>query len=432
MTNWIAELRPSQAPGTRTAEPASRPETIHEAERVLGTQAVRWAVQTSAAISDGLADAARRDTDLVLNRLERQACEASLLTVLRAWHGGHHDRPLHAPPEAVEQVRLAVRQGASISRVLRVPWLCHAALQEELLTLVGGKTAPEHLVEEVGRLTRELQICADQLLRELAACYEAEHAAWQDGLAAARRQVMDEIVATGRAPARAEQILGVRLTGRHLAGVLWSTEPVPGDDTLSSRVSYAHRVARTAGADSTLVIGRPDGSALLLWSFSTRPDPGTTDAVRSVPRPPLHALALGPVGLGVPGLRDSVLGAQQTESVGRRQETARSWAYDDVALLALLSADFEAARRFVHAILPGLTATDARSDAIRETLRTYLRHGRSRTSAGRELNVAATTVAYRVRQAEELLGRPATERPDETVAALRLAHAFPELLDRAD
>ncbi|MFI9614844.1 helix-turn-helix domain-containing protein [Streptomyces sp. NPDC052023] len=432
MAGWITELRAAQDPGTAVSEALSRPETIAEAERVLGRDAIRWAVQTASAISDSLADAARHDPGLHLTRLERQACEASLLALLQTWQTGQGGQKNIMPPEALEHVRLAVRQGASLGTVLRAPWRGQVALQDALMSVVSQAVPPDRLVDEVRLLTRQVQALGDQYVRELTACYEAEHAAWQEGVVAARRQVMDEIVDTGRAPADAEQILGVRLTGHHLAGVLWNISPVRSDDGSSQWPGYARRAAAAAGAESALAVPQQDGSALVVWSFSEAPDAGTADVLRAVGRPSSQALALGPVGVGVSGLRDSVHGARHVSLVGQRKGTAGAWSYDDVALLALLSADFAAAGRFVRAVLPGLTGRDARSEGIRETLRAYLQHGRSRIAAGQELNLAATTVAYRVRQAEEILGRPAVERADETVAALLLADSFPELLGEAD
>lgn len=426
MADWIGELRPGR--GETVPEPASRPDTITEAERVLGVDATRWAVQTAATVCDGLEAAAREDSDL---RLSRQACEASLLTVLMAWRStpeNARDLSVTAPSEALEQVRLTVRQGASVRSVLRGLWLCDAAVEDALLAVVGRTVPPESLVDEIRRLTRHLRTCADQLLRELAADYEAELAAWQEGIAARRRQVLEEIVDTGRVPAGAEQVLGANLSEHHIAGVMWSVEGRVHDDRTSQVSAYTRRLADAIGAKNTLVVGQVDGSLLLLWSLPADPAPGTIGSLRAVERPPRHALALGPVGRAVAGLRDSVLGARQLARTGQRVGRAETWLYDNDALLALLAADFGAAGRFARITLSGLTGRDAKSDGVRETLLAYLRHGRSRSAAGRELNLAPTTVAYRVRQAEESLGRPAAARPDETVAALLLARTFPGLL----
>jgi sugar diacid utilization regulator len=147
-----------------------------------------------------------------------------------------------------------------------------------------------------------------------------------------------------------------------------------------------------------------------------------------VQRPRRTALALGPVGAGVCGLQQSVLGARQTRAVATRRGVADVFAYEDVALLALLLADEESAGRFVRGVLAGLTGRDSRSAAVRDTLAAYLRHGRGRTAAAQELRLAANTVAYRVKQAEDALSRTATERALDTMVALELVSEVPDLL----
>ncbi|MET1155062.1 helix-turn-helix domain-containing protein, partial [Arthrobacter sp.] len=48
--------------------------------------------------------------------------------------------------------------------------------------------------------------------------------------------------------------------------------------------------------------------------------------------------------------------------------------------------------------------------------------------AAQALHLATNTVAYRVKRAADLLGRPANENPVTTLVALELAHAFPHLM----
>jgi DNA-binding PucR family transcriptional regulator len=57
-------------------------------------------------------------------------------------------------------------------------------------------------------------------------------------------------------------------------------------------------------------------------------------------------------------------------------------------------------------VLGPLAVPGPKTAEIRETLRLYLAHGRSRALAAEELFVAPNTVAYRVKRAEELMGRP--------------------------
>lgn len=427
MRAWMAMLRPAAGGRAVNSGAASSAGTVAEAERVLDEDAAAWAVETAATITGEVEAAAQEDAGLALTGLERQACEACLLTVLGSLERGT-EAMTRAPQEAVEQVRLAVRQGAAIDTVLRVVWMCHTAVQDRLLAVISEAVSPGELVDEVRVLSRHLLAFVDLLVRELSAAYETERAVWQDRMAAARRQVVDEILETSRAPEGAEPLLGIRLTGQHLAAVVWTVDAVADGGKNSPIARYASQVASRIGATGTLVLDRPDGSTGVIWSLSGAPTEDLVDTVRAIERPQATALALGPVGAGVAGFRHSVLGARQAAVVGRRHGTTGVWAYDEVALLALLVADPEAAGRYVRAVLGDLTGADAKSTAIRETLAAYLRHGRSRTTAAQELSLATNTVAYRVRQAEKLLGRSATERATDTVIALLLAHEFPALL----
>ena len=423
---WMSALLPAADPGAAPA-PASSPRTLAEAEAVLGKAAVAWAVEAAIAINDEVAAAARVDSRLPLTGLELRACEAGLLTVLRlVWLG--RDTAVAAPEEAVEQVRLAVRQGTPIDSVVRVVWMCHTGVQDRLLSVVGEVVTPDRAVAEVRDLLRDLQVFADVMARELSAAYEAERAVWQDRLAVARRRVVDELVRTGRAPDGAEQVLGFPLTGHHLAGVLWSLDPSPHEDVHGEHRRYITRLTAAAGARGVALLDNPDGSTNVLWSFPARPPCGLTDVLRSVERPRHTVLALGPVGHDACGLRQSVLGARQTRVVATRRRVADVSCYDEVALLALLLADEDSAGRFVRGVLAGLTGRDSKSAAVRETLAAYLRHGRGRTAAAQELRLAANTVAYRVKQAEDALGRPATTRALDTMIALKLASEAPDLL----
>ncbi|WP_187352077.1 PucR family transcriptional regulator [Allosaccharopolyspora coralli] len=428
MRAWMALLRPATEISAVNSGPASSAATVAEAARILGEDAAAWAVETAATITEEVKTAAQEDADLALTGLERRACEACLLTVLGSLRSDA-EAMTRAPQEAVEQVRLAVRQGTAIDTVLRVVWMCHTAVQDRLLTVISEAVPPGELVNEVRVLSRQLLAFVDLLVRELSAAYEAERAVWQNRITAARRQVVDEILRTSRASDGAESVLGIRLTGQHLAGVLWTDDAVSDGGKNTPVARYVSQVASRVGAAGTLVLELPDGSTGVVWSLPGTRMEGLVEAVRVIERPRATSLALGPVGTGVAGFRHTVLGARQAASVGRRQGTVGAWAHDDVALLALLLADPDAAGRYVLAVLGDLTGADVKSAAIRETLAAYLRHGRSRTAAAQELSLAANTVAYRVRQAEQLLGRPATERATDTVIALLLTHEFTALLE---
>lgn len=70
--------------------------------------------------------------------------------------------------------------------------------------------------------------------------------------------------------------------------------------------------------------------------------------------------------------------------------------------------------------LGGLASSEPSVARLRETLRLYLQTWGSHLRTAELLDVHQNTVAYRIRRAEELRGRPAYDRRSELEAALLL------------
>jgi DNA-binding PucR family transcriptional regulator len=71
--------------------------------------------------------------------------------------------------------------------------------------------------------------------------------------------------------------------------------------------------------------------------------------------------------------------------------------------------------------LGSLAAPDEPAERLRETALAFLVAGGSATRLAKQLFVHQNTVAYRVKRAEELLGRRITDDPIELLCALTLA-----------
>jgi DNA-binding PucR family transcriptional regulator len=94
--------------------------------------------------------------------------------------------------------------------------------------------------------------------------------------------------------------------------------------------------------------------------------------------------------------------------------------YADVELVSLLASDLPRARAFVAAQLGPLASAAEPVARLRETVLAFLSSGGSATRVAKELYVHQNTVAYRVKRAEEILGRKVNERPTELICALTL------------
>ena len=149
-----------------------------------------------------------------------------------------------------------------------------------------------------------------------------------------------------------------------------------------------------------------------------------------------HQLALESVGLLVHSIPHAVNGlwagsglmsgasealeAQRIARLAERPEGSVT-RFDDISLRALATANLDRARDFV-ATEPGvLGAGDETTRRLAATVRTYLDEHGSRGRTAKRLSVHENTVSYRLRQAEELLGRSVDKRTLELRVALALA-----------
>jgi DNA-binding PucR family transcriptional regulator len=88
--------------------------------------------------------------------------------------------------------------------------------------------------------------------------------------------------------------------------------------------------------------------------------------------------------------------------------------------------DLRGDRRGLHArtgkLAAGLAADDEHHARLRETLLVFLHTGGSYKATAERLVLHKNTVQYRIRKAEESLGRPVSENRHDVELALRASH----------
>jgi DNA-binding PucR family transcriptional regulator len=107
-------------------------------------------------------------------------------------------------------------------------------------------------------------------------------------------------------------------------------------------------------------------------------------------------------------------------AAGRAAQPATS--FEDVAPLALMSGSIELIRAWVGVVLGPLADDDEHTARLRETLRVFLHENGSFKATAERLTLHKNTVQYRVRKAEENLGRPVEERRLHLELALLASH----------
>ena len=359
------------------------------------------------------------DDDLAA--LTRASCSSNVEAIISMLRSGIPASSAEAPVTALEHARAMASRGAEVNDTLRFYRLGHGyflqrwsaelrersgdldrvvlSMQEataytvEYLDLVSEQVSVEHLAERERRQRRAAVLRADRV-------------------AALLQEDPDDLHA-------AELLLGHRLDGPQLAFVCWSTNPAAQLEAAAVAVAVAF------GSSRPLLV--PDGpQAVAGWLV---PSDGSGDPAAELDRalagaPDVH-VALGRAGTGLTGFRRSRDEAGRARRVaGLLDDDRRVVAFEEVALLDLLTADAQAAQAFVRHELGALADGDPALVSLRETLELVLAPRGGVAHAARRQQVHRNTVLQRLRRAEGLLGRPIEERATHLHAALLLAAAL--------
>lgn len=327
------------------------------------------------------------------------------------------------PVEATRYAHAFVHHRIAMPLLIRIYRLGHA----ELWRLASRKLDEYELnAADAGTARAALEdtlfAYIDAITQHLIEEYEAERERWVRSPAARRLEIVEAILAGEPVDEQAvEPVLRYPLDLHHVGLALWIDVPDPQDDPLEQLQHAVTEVIATAQPAGSLVV--PVGQHVIWAWLGAREDATCLLERLEGFKPGVSAvrLAIGEPGTGATGFRAShqgalatrrlaILGGQQAPYVTRAR---------DVAVLALLAADTERARSFVTDVLGRLDLESDSASRLRETLLAYLQE-RDRGRAAEALRVHLNTVAYRLRQCEELLGRSVHERRFETEAALRL------------
>jgi hypothetical protein len=416
-------LRPGEKAAGRIGWPAAREERVVHArtaatigiDETLRTVAARLSSEIDLLVDSMLArmrdQAPNFDTASRPELAEglRASCYGNIRAALQAL-GGDRQPPRNSPAEAMTVARATARAEIALEPLLHTYRIGHAvvlerffALIEELdlsapqrqsATLIGSKYLFAYVDRVVGEVSEEYTAERERVLRT----------------SIQRRVQLVRDVLDGADIDSAE--LGYRLEQEHLAVV--ATGPVAD----ASLRDVAHRLQR-----SVLTVAMTDDMVWAWLGSPRRSGPGERHDRVLAQVAGRTGYALGEPAWGVAGFRESHEQALAAHRVAAHlsQPVTR---YDDVALEAALLCDAQTARRFVERELGPLTAQDARTRVLRETLASYLQSGLNAAATAATLNVSDRTVAYRMHGIEDLLGRSVLARSTELAAAVRLYRVF--------
>jgi PucR-like helix-turn-helix protein/diguanylate cyclase with GGDEF domain len=306
--------------------------------------------------------------------------------------------PPPMPAIILTQARLAARHGVQLATVLRRYLAGHTLLGDFLLE----ESEREGSVDGAS-LKRFLRI-QSALLDDLLASVSDEYG---------REKNARPVTAKQRRAQRVERLLAGELVDTADIDYdfgAWHLALVACGQGAAGQVSV---LTESLGL-RRLVIERED--AVWLWLGSRQP----IDAGVLVERWPENAaLAVGEPAEGIAGWRLTHQQAQAVLPVARARGEGIT-RYTDDALLASTLQDDLLATSLRRLYLDPLSVEKDGGAVSRETLRAYFAAQQNVTSAAAALGVNRNTVASRLRQIEDRIGRPLGSCGSELLAALRL------------
>ncbi|WP_433634882.1 PucR family transcriptional regulator [Nocardia sp. CA-120079] len=323
------------------------------------------------------------------------------------------------PPAAAEYARRFAQHDLSLEALLRAYRLGeHTVVQWAVAVLRGTDHSTDEALATVGRIALLVNRYVDQVVEGIIDIYESERRRWDTRSDATRAAQLHAVLDTDELDlSSAEQMLATSLRGWHLAAAIWTPPGVP-DPAGQLRAGTAMLQAVTGKAPLTVTV---DEQNCWAWISSTGKPAFDSDRLELdlSTRPGLH-MAIGEPGSGLNGFRQTFRDAQRARGVAiavahpDRQLTL----YAHVALSSLLIDQLPDVQAWAQRVLGDLMRDDEPTARLRETVQTFLDVSGSFTDAAARMHVHKNTIHYRVRKAEEILGRPIAENRLELEVAL--------------
>jgi DNA-binding PucR family transcriptional regulator len=408
------------AGGWATPEPAAYDSSVDRSSPSV-TQS---AADVSAALTPRAADISADIYHLIVREIPQLRGDERVLALLEASVGGNVTTLLHvmqhgidleqvqAPAAAQEYARRLAQRGVPIAALLRAYRIGSARFQDWCLEELGRSTDSAPVISAAGlRIANATATYIDRVSEELVSAYEAEKENWLRNLSAARAARVRALLSGERADVdSSEPILGYRLRQHHAGVVCWTHEAGAGASALARLEQATVEVARHTGCEGRPLFVPQDETSAWAWLPLGARDAFPLEAARSCAAGADAGIrfALGAPGPGVAGFRrthQQALGAQAVAlAAGAPGPPMTSFA--EVAPLALMSGSIELTRAWVIETLGSLADDGDHNATLRDTLRVFLQEGGSFKATAERLTLHKNTVQYRVRKAEESLGRP--------------------------
>jgi len=330
---------------------------------------------------------------------------------------------VQAPAAAVEYARRLAQRGSPLTALLRAYRVGHACFSAWLLRELAQQADDAQLITAATLgMSKIVAGYIDQTSEELVAAYTRERENWLRNQSAARAARIRDLLSGKRIDARAaEATLGYRLRQYHVGVMCWTGDVAATADEINRLERAIGRVAAHAACSGDpLFLPRDETSAWAWLPLGIR-DRFDSSAASTASADSDIYFAFGDVEKGTAGFRltHQQAVAAQAVALAAGSSAPGTVVFGDVAPVAMMLESAELLRAWVLSTLAGLATDDENHARLRDTLLVFLQSGGSYKTTAEQLMLHKNTVQYRIRKAQDSLGRPVGDNRHDVELALR-------------
>src|SRR5271166_4791212 len=329
---------------------------------------------------------------------------------------------VQAPAAALEYARRRAQRGTPLTALLRAYRLGHTCFSDWLLKELAQRADDAQMITATTlSMSKVVAGYVDQTSEEIVAAYTRERENWLRNRSAARAARIRDLLSGERINVSAtEATLGYRLRQYHVGVVCWAGDAVATVDNITRLEHAISHVAGKAACSDPVFVPRDVSSA---WAWLPLGIRDTFDAAAAsvVGVDGDIRFAFGDAAKGTTGFRltHRQAIAAQAVALAAGSPPPRVVTFSEVAPVAMMLGSADLLRAWVLATLGGLATDDEHHARLRDTLLIFLQSGGSYKATAEQMVLHKNTVQYRIRKAEESLGRPAAENRHDVELALQ-------------
>jgi hypothetical protein len=331
-----------------------------------------------------------------------------------------------APAAAVEYARRLAQRGTPLTALLRAYRVGHACFADWVLTELARQAGEAQLmIDTTLYMSKVVAGYIDQTSEEMVAAYTREREHWLRNRSAARAARIRDLLSGERVNVSAtEATLGYRLRQYHVGLVCWAGDAAAAVDNVT-RLEHAisHVAGKASCAGEPVFVPRDESSAWAWLPLGIRDTFDAAAASTAGVDADIH-FAFGDVAKGAAGFRSTHRQAVAAQAVALAAglPAPRVVTFSEVAPVAMMLGSSDLLRAWVLSTLAGLATDDENHARLRDTLLVFLQTGGSYKSTAEQLTLHKNTVQYRIRKAEESIGRPVGDNRRDVELALQASH----------